>query len=135
MADSLGFSTAAVIVAESFSLDAWERVHLHDVCDGVVVRALPARRRLCACAKVWALPPGPHEARLVLVDPDGAVIAEGQPKRVEPSAGLSSCTVLTAFSGVLFQTRGRHEVDLELDGRRIAAVPFEVAVGPAGEAG
>jgi hypothetical protein len=137
MADGLALgSTAAIVVAESFSLDAWQRVHLHDVCDGLVVRQLPARRRLCACAKVWALPPGDHEARLLLVDPDGAVLAIGQPKRVRPAEGLSSCTVLTAFAGVLFRSRGRHEVALEIDGHRVAAVPLELAIGrPAGEAG
>jgi len=137
MADSLAFGgNAAIIVAESFSLDAWERVHLHDVCDGVVVRQLPARRRLCACAKVWALPPGDHQARLLLIDPDGAVLAEGQPKRVRPAEGLSSCTVLTAFAGILFRKRGRHEVALEVDARRVASVPLEVAVGrPTPDAG
>ena len=135
MDEGFGFSTAAVLVAESFSLDAWERVHLHDVCDGIVLRELPERRRLCACAKVWALPPGEHEARLLLVDPDGGVLAVGPPKRVQPSAGLSSCTVLTAFAGVLFRSRGRHEVALEVDGRRVAAVPLEVAVRGGTEAG
>lgn len=129
MADSLALvSNAAIIVADSFSLDAWQRVHLHDVCDGVVVRGLPARRRLCACAKVWAMTPGEHEARMLLIDPDGAILAVGQPKRVSPSEGLSSCTVLTAFAGILFRSRGRHEVALEVDGRRLAAIPLEVAV-------
>lgn len=131
MADAFGLGDhAAIIVAESFSLDAWERVHLHDLCDGVAVRRLPARRRLCACAKVWSLPPGEHRARLLLIDPDGATLAAGQPKTVSPVEGLSSCTVLTAFAGVTFRTKGRHEVVLEIDGHTVASVPLEVAVNP-----
>jgi hypothetical protein len=122
---------AAILVAESFSVDAWQRVHLHDLCDGIVLRQLPARRRLCACAKIWALPPGEHRARLMLIDPDGQTLAVGQPTVVQPAEGLSSCTVLTAFAAVTFRAKGRHEVVLELDGRAVAAVPLEVAIGGA----
>ncbi len=143
MADALGLgANAAIMVAESFSIDAWERVHLHDLFDGVAVRQLPARRRLCACAKVWALPPGDHRARLLLIDPDGGTLAAGQPKTVRPMQGLSSCTVLTAFAGVTFRIKGRHEVVLEIDGHTVAGVPLEIAIGaqaadagPAGEHG
>ncbi len=122
------WGSASLLVAESFSIDAWQRVHLHDVCDGIVVRALPARRRLCACAKVWALPPGEHQARLLLIEPDGGTLAAGSPSAVQPDRDRSSCTVLTAFSGVHFRSAGRHEVALEVDGRTVATIPLEVAV-------
>ncbi len=127
------WGSASLLVAESFSIDAWQRVHLHDVCDGIVVRALPARRRLCACAKVWALPPGKHQARLLLVEPDGGLLAAGTPSAVQPDRDRSSCTVLTAFSAVQFRSAGRHEVALEVDGQTVATIPLEVAVQADGE--
>lgn len=130
MADDLHLGArAALMVAESFSLDAWQRVHLHDVCDGVVVRGLPARRRLCGCAKVWSLPVGEHAARLLLIDPDGVTVDSGPLRPLEPVPGLSSCTVLTAFAGVVFRQAGRHEMALEIDAHVVATVPLEVAVG------
>lgn len=130
MAEDLGlWVRAALVVAESFSLDAWQRVHLHDLCDGIAVRSLPARRRLCGCAKVWSLPPGEHQARLLLVDPDGVTLDAGPLKPLQPAQGLSSCTVLTAFAGVVFRKAGRHEMALEIDRRTVATIPFEVAVG------
>ena len=130
MAEELGlWAHAALVVAESFSLDAWQRVHLHDLCDGIVVRSLPARRRLCGCAKVWSLSPGEHQARLALIDPDGVSLDAGPRKPLQPAHGLSSCTVLTAFAGVVFRQAGRHEMALEIDGRTVATIPLEVAVG------
>jgi len=130
MAEDIGlWARAALVVAESFSLDAWQRVHLHDLCDGIVVRTLPARRRLCGCAKVWSLSAGEHQARLLLVDPDGTTLDAGPLKPLQPADGLSSCTVLTAFAGVLFRKAGRHEMALEIDRRIVATVPLEVAVG------
>ena len=122
---------AALVAAESFSVDSWQRVHLHNLVDGLIVARLPARRRLCGCAKVWALPPGEHQARLLLVDPDGQVLGAGPLTALRPLAGLTSCTVLAAFAGVPLRKTGRHELALEIDRRTLATLPLEVVVGRA----
>ncbi len=116
-------------MAESFSVDSWRRVHLHNLVDGVVVSRLPVRRRLCGCAKVWAVPPGEHRARLVLVDPDGRIIGTGPVTPLRPQPGFTSCTVLAAFAAVPLETPGRHELALHVDGRTVAVAPLEVSVG------
>ena len=125
---------AALVVAESFSVDAWQRVHLHNLVDGVAVRRLPSRHRLCGCAKVWALPPGTHQGRLRIVDPDGETLSIGASNGLSPAPGLTSCTVLTAFNGVMFRTAGRHELVLDVDGSTVATLPLDVAVGRNGGA-
>lgn len=118
----------ALLAAESFSVDVWQRVHLHNLVDGFAVRRLPARQRLCGCAKVWGLPPGDHQGRLLLIDPDGQALGSGPVNPLRAGPHTSSCTVLTAFTGVVFVKAGRHELCLEIDGRTVASIPLEVAV-------
>lgn len=103
------------------------------VFDHIWVRQLPAVHPQCAVAlriRFAQIEEGSHEIRLNVVDPDGKPVVPPlkAPIQVRMPVGADSAVanMILNLQGVKLEKEGPYSVDMAVDGRQAASLPFYV---------
>ena len=102
-----------------------------NIYNGITAQSFPAVVPLVyAFAQVSGSVTG-FEYQFKIADQNGEVVAMSPPAQVEPLPNqYMTHKIISAFSGLTFGSEGAYEIILEVAGKAIGALPFQVVLLP-----
>lgn len=106
--------------------------------DTLWLRKIPAVHPQCAVAlrlRFTRLEEGEHSIKIVIMDADGKSVMppmEGKlPVRMPPDANTAAVNLILSLHGLKLANYGEYAIDVAMDGRQEASLPFFVRPIPA----
>lgn len=112
------------VLQDVFRKDAVTLVNVHN---GVSSQAFPTLIPVLYAFAQLAGHNRPFSYQFKITDPKKVVISASSVGQVEPVSSPNALhKIVSAFSGLVFPCEGLYSVSLEIDGKIVASIPFQV---------
>ncbi|HEY9788634.1 MAG TPA: hypothetical protein V6D17_24820 [Candidatus Obscuribacterales bacterium] len=120
----LGILLCERVLQDVLRRDAISLINIHN---GITSQSFPTLIPLIYAFAQLSASPVEFNYQFTISDASGNAIAASPLAKVEPlTEGQSTHKVISAFTGLVFKSEGTYKVTLEVGGKEIGSLPFQV---------